>query len=76
MSESVQTDEREEPDMNGIDPVKMLTAMLDRLARGTLEWESRVRRAVANHETGNHVLRVRINHGVVKAVVHGVEDEI
>lgn len=56
--------------------VTVLISMLDRVDAGISKFEARLRGAMARQETGSHVLRVRVNGGAVKAVVHGVEDEM
>ena len=49
---------------------------LDQLALGYCKWERRLHDALSRSETSQHTLRVQIRDGVVKKVVHSVEDEI
>ena len=56
--------------------VDMLISALDRVVSGTLKWETRLRTAIAGQESGLHMLRVRLDRGNVKEVVHAVEEKI
>ena len=56
--------------------VETLISALDRVVAGTLKWETRLRTAIANQESGLHMLRVRLDRGIVKEVAHSVEEKI
>jgi len=56
--------------------VDVLINALDRIVAGTMKWETRLRTAIAGQESGLHMLRVRLDRGVVKEVVHSAEEKI
>ena len=56
--------------------VDSLLHTLDQVAAGMLKLEARLQLAIQARESGQHTLRIRLDNGAIRKVVHAVEDEI
>jgi hypothetical protein len=58
------------------DSVQAVLASLDDAAKGVLELESELTRAITSKKSGAHTLRVWLNDGVVSKVMHYQEHTV